>query len=849
MAQSVPRFITGRVLHAQNQKAISTAIITLIQQNKNIAFVYSDAQGNFKIQVPKNEVQMQLKVSKLGFEAQFFPVDQIKTSPVDVFLKEKVEQLKEVSVKAPIVRKNDTLSFDVSAFQNARDRSIGDIIAKLPGMEISADGTVSHNGKPINKFYIEGMNLLEEKYGLAVNNVSAEDVKTVEVLENHQPIKALKDVEDSERSAINLKLKDKAKAKWVGSGTFASGLPAFLAQAGTTAMMFKAQFQTLNVLKANNLGMNIANEVRSFNIESLRDGVMPSFISDGVRVPIQQAPIDEQRYFFNQSAMGSVNALKALKKDWEWRTNLSAVVEKLDFNQNTNTQFIQNQQNSISVLENTQSYQRKRQLDVGTEWSRNIKSVYLKYELKSVIHQNDDHSTVEGTLSNRQVADLPQFKIHHQLRALLNKNSKIYKFGNLQEFIYMPQQLDVHFLNQNRLNQMYQQRIFNSRSSLGFDFKLGKLQLNQLALVSFENQNFKTQGIGNELNVSPWLAHLNFKHLELNYKTEANYTFRKFTLRLELPLKFHLINAQLNTKVLDKSYFFLNYSGNLKYKIYRDLDLNFGVHSNNQVIAPETILGAYRFLDYRSVQKGVEGLNYSKSMNYSFFLTYYKPIQFFSMYAMSSYQEVQNPLLRRLQYLNSISVADFFWMQNATATSTSKINVRKSWIDFNLSSGLELNHFFSRQNFLQLDNLQNFKINSVQLLPNLSWNYKKIWSVKYEAKVQANFQKFNENAALRIFWQQQHSMNLTYILNERWNLSSDLQYFKNQIDANRHKEMLFLDAEIRYVTKNKWQFNVSLKNITNQQNFAVQSFSANQIQVNRFQLRPLNVLLGMYYKF
>lgn len=40
--------------------------------------------------------------------------------------------------------------------------------------------------------------------------------KSVEVLENHQPIKALDDIEFSDRAGINLKLKEDARQKWVG---------------------------------------------------------------------------------------------------------------------------------------------------------------------------------------------------------------------------------------------------------------------------------------------------------------------------------------------------------------------------------------------------------------------------------------------------------------------------------------------------------------------------------------------------------------------------------------------------------------------------------------------------------
>jgi hypothetical protein len=64
---------------------------------------------------------------------------------------------------------------------------------------------------PINGFFIEGLNLLKGRYGIATNNISPKDVAVVQVLENYQDVKALKGISFSDRAAINLKLKDSAK--------------------------------------------------------------------------------------------------------------------------------------------------------------------------------------------------------------------------------------------------------------------------------------------------------------------------------------------------------------------------------------------------------------------------------------------------------------------------------------------------------------------------------------------------------------------------------------------------------------------------------------------------------------
>lgn len=90
------------------------------------------------------------------------------------------------------------------------DRSIGDVLKKLPGVQVLSSGQILYQNKAISKFYVEGLDLLKGKYGIATQNIEAKNVASVQVLENHQPIKALKDMEIPEEAAINLKLKQSA---------------------------------------------------------------------------------------------------------------------------------------------------------------------------------------------------------------------------------------------------------------------------------------------------------------------------------------------------------------------------------------------------------------------------------------------------------------------------------------------------------------------------------------------------------------------------------------------------------------------------------------------------------------
>ena len=86
----------------------------------------------------------------------------------------------------------DTLNYLVSAYTRGKDRSIGDVLQKLPGITIEDNGVIKYQGNPINHFYIENLDMLQGRYNLATQGIKAEDVATVQVLENHEHIRSRK---------------------------------------------------------------------------------------------------------------------------------------------------------------------------------------------------------------------------------------------------------------------------------------------------------------------------------------------------------------------------------------------------------------------------------------------------------------------------------------------------------------------------------------------------------------------------------------------------------------------------------------------------------------------------------
>lgn len=174
-----------------------------------LAYSYSQPDGSFILECPQGPQQeFLLTTSRLGYEPyrQKIPA---QTQQTEILLKESSLTLREIKViSSPIRRQGDTISYYMSNFHRPQDRNLADVLARMPGIHVQSDGRVQYDGKPINRFYIEDMNLLGERYSLATKNLSPSDIAAVQVYENHEPIKMLRDRSQTEQAALNIKLKD-----------------------------------------------------------------------------------------------------------------------------------------------------------------------------------------------------------------------------------------------------------------------------------------------------------------------------------------------------------------------------------------------------------------------------------------------------------------------------------------------------------------------------------------------------------------------------------------------------------------------------------------------------------------
>ena len=320
---------TGHVADKEDGAPIAGAIVTARDSlGKPLGYTTTSASGDFVLRPRGDGTTAQLDFSTMGYRRQSVPAN---AGRMLVLLTPETTDIREVTIRAPRLSfRGDTVSYNVSRFTEAQDRSIADVLRKMPGIEVAKSGEIRYNGQPINNFYIEGLDMLDGRYGQATNNIAPQDVASVEVMENHQPIKALKEIVFSDRAAINLRLKPHAKARWTGTLRGGAGWSPALWNGALFAMRIGARGQSMVNLKTDNTGQNPSAETERLSVEDILNGGANDYNPAAhLSVGTSSAPLDDTRTRFNRSHMAGLNNLRKLSEDYQLSSSLTWGYDRL----------------------------------------------------------------------------------------------------------------------------------------------------------------------------------------------------------------------------------------------------------------------------------------------------------------------------------------------------------------------------------------------------------------------------------------------------------------------------------------------------------------------------------------
>lgn len=142
---------TGKVKGKKGELLVGASVVASTESKSIVAYCLTSDKGEYKLTIPKGKNPASITVSYIGYQKKTIPFADLKDG-MTITLVEGGFKLKEVKIKAERIKSTgDTLTYSVAGFRQGQDRSIADVIAKMPGLEVKADGKVEYQGTPINK--------------------------------------------------------------------------------------------------------------------------------------------------------------------------------------------------------------------------------------------------------------------------------------------------------------------------------------------------------------------------------------------------------------------------------------------------------------------------------------------------------------------------------------------------------------------------------------------------------------------------------------------------------------------------------------------------------------------------
>lgn len=211
------------VVFSEDKQEISRANVILLDSQDNITtFIFSNKDGSFLLNTDQFG-SFKLKLSAIGYIIKKIPLSIIKRGENFDFKnihleRQNVKEIKEVVISrsTPVKINKDTIEFTAKNFANGTEQNVEELLKKLPGIKIQNDGKIKFGDKEVERLMVENDDLFERGYQTLTQNMPSKPVEKIQVLKNYSKNKLLKNIENSDRIALNLTLKEDAKGKWFG---------------------------------------------------------------------------------------------------------------------------------------------------------------------------------------------------------------------------------------------------------------------------------------------------------------------------------------------------------------------------------------------------------------------------------------------------------------------------------------------------------------------------------------------------------------------------------------------------------------------------------------------------------
>ncbi len=860
------------------------------------SYAITNDKGKYLLNLKPNSNYI-IKVSYLGMQSKEISLVTLASNIVqNITLESGGIELEGVEIvhEMPVSIKGDTIVYNADSFKTGTERKLEDVLKKLPGVEVNADGEIEVEGKKVSKLMVEGKDFFDGDTKLGVKNIPADAIDKIQVLRNFNDVSALKGLENGDENiAMNIKLKKGKKNFWFGDMNAGIGFENKNTRyvANPKLFYYSPKYSVNLIANYNNIGELPFTVQDYFKFTGGFRGMMKK---GGTNFNVSSNDLGISMLRNNrakeiETEFGATNFSYNITKEWslsgfaiisktitdletvsqnnridEVRNSSGAVINTLNTNQNT--QEATHQKSNLGLFKISSSYKPNTKLQFDYD-------VLLKNS-----KQDEDNNLLSESITTASNGAPP-----------MNNNQNITTFKE-QNPLSLSQNLSLYYTKSDKsvfdieIQHLYQDEDPFYNANLGQNpFPILGLQ-NQNRYNVNQNRFVKTNKLdtkidyyymltpksninftfGNTYSLQNFTSHIfqildNRTNNELNdadKNNEVSYNFNDAFLGLHFKFitgkftfnpgftfhNYNTFNDQLNTRINDNFYRVLPDVYAL-YQLKKAETLTYNYSINNDFTDITKLTSGYTFTNYNSLFKGNRNLENAMSESHSLRYFKYNMFNFENIFANINYTK----------RLNAVKTSADFTGINQVSTA-----INSNFADESLSGIANYGRSFARNykasinlglNWSKFNNIQNNIFRTTESLTQnytakLATNYKELPNLEIGYSITTNDYSGTK------FITEMPSAKLDYYFLDSFSFVAEYEYYhysNNNKTVNNEYDFLSTSLIYQKTKDSKLEYKISATNLLNTKTLNDDSFTQFSTRTSQYTVQPRYIILSLKY--
>ena len=831
--------ISGKVLDKEDNSPIS-GVIVQVKDTAGNTYQYSitNDRGEYNIEYNISVAEL-LRFQCMGYKPQEIHIAEAQTAQT-IYLASQPTQLRDVIVKAPdIEQRSDTLTYYMSKYATAEDKKIADVLKRLPGIKVEDNGQIKYNGEPINKFYIDGSDFMDGRYGIATENINPADVASVEVLENHQPMQVLKGLEFSQQAGLNIKLKEEARHRWIAILNGGVGLSPLLYDASAFAMRIAGKWQNMETVRVNNTGWNPATQsTQHIYNDIFGNGYVDELWSDYINVGISSSPIDESRTRDNFSILANTSNSWHIGEGKDVKYNLTYEGDRLDYLTGYETNYFNDEIPSF-IERNQMRTQAQR---IGSQWALQVNrpTFFLKDNIYIDADWNKSVSDVGGTLSLSQKSETPTFSATNDLQLVKRIDDNLLSVSSRNRYSYKPHSLFVS--GTENAVQDITSGDFRSVTEARYGWIFGRWSVYARGGVDFNYHDMTTTLSGMEF---PYAMQndVNFSLLNTYLAPEASYESYKWKVILSVPTSYNLHHIR-DKKAADNTtnnYVAVTPSLYVRHQINAKMEIATQLRYSLTPPKVSTYISGLMMTDFRSLCMDTPASEYSDTRSVTMTFKYRNPITSLFFYLTGQYEWSSNPYMTNQLFMDNYILSTISPTRNDDHSLILNGSISKGLMSGRMTIGLDAGYIQMWDNAMRQNSMSPYMLQALNIQPYLKGHFTNWFSADYRLAYSKNTMDI-EDATSSNYDALKQYLTLTFVPAKKWQIAIGGKHYYTKFSSGSSANLILLDASVRWNVSKKVDISLTAANLLNQREYRYASYGLLSETEYMYRLRGRSVM-------